>query len=69
MLLSDVRSDLRETAYVIRNGGKSSIPVHYYCHSRENPCQTPLSLYVALLAKDNDCINAHTKPGSDCKSQ
>ena len=41
MLLSDVRSDLRETAYVIRNGGKSSIPVHYYCHSQENPCQTP----------------------------
>ena len=41
MLLSDVWSDLRETAYVIRKGGKSSIPVHYYCHSQENPCQTP----------------------------
>ena len=41
MLLSDVWSDLRETAYVIRKGGKSSSPVHCYCHSQENPCQTP----------------------------
>ena len=41
MLLSDVWTDLRETAYVIRKGDKSSSPVHCYCHSQGNPCQTP----------------------------
>ena len=41
MLLSDVWSGLRETAWVIRKSGNSSSPVHCYCHSRGNPCQTP----------------------------
>ena len=50
---------------MIRKSGKSSSPVHCYCHLQENPYQTLLSLYVALLAKDNDCINAHTDPDSE----